>query len=66
MGDHDDDVRVLLPDHPPEGGRRLPGRALRADVGPRGAEAVDVVGVDVVVPAALRLGHAQPDAGVVV
>ena len=48
VGDHDEDVHVLLPDHPPEaveGGRQ---RALGADVRPRLLVAVDEVGVDVV------------------
>ena len=49
MSDHGDDVCVLLPDHLPEGAEGGRRRALRPDVRPRGAEAVDVVGVDVLV-----------------
>ena len=34
MRDHDNDDRVLLPDHPPERGRRLLQGALGGDVSP--------------------------------
>ena len=48
IGDHDEDVDVLLPDHPPEavkGGRQ---GTLGADVGPRLLVAVNEVGVHIV------------------
>ena len=58
VSDHDDDEAVLLPDHPPEGVEGALHGALGGDVGPRLAEAVHEVGVDVLVVAG---GPAGPE-----
>jgi len=47
MRDHDDNPGVLLPDHPPESGKRSLDGSLSCDVGPRLPEPVDEVGVEV-------------------
>ena len=52
--DHDDDPGVLLPDHPPEPGKGALDGSLRCDVGPRLSEAVDEVGVQVFLLAAVQ------------
>ena len=47
MCDHDDDLSVLLPHHPPEGREGGLGGSLGADVGSGPPEAIDEVGIDV-------------------
>ena len=49
MRDHDDDLSVLLPDHPPESWKGGLGGSLGADVSSGPPEPVDKVGVDVLV-----------------
>lgn len=66
IGNHDDDVDVLLPDHSPE---RLEGvfeRPLSTDVSVALLEAVDEVRVDVVRALLLPGNWQQPDAGVII
>ena len=45
---HDDDLRLLLPDHSPELAETRGHRSLRRDVGLGAVRAVHVVGVNVV------------------
>ena len=48
VGDHDDDLGVLLPHHLPKGRKSALNRTLSGNVGSRLAEAVNEVGIQVV------------------
>ena len=65
VGDEDEDVHPLLPDHPPEEVERAGRWAGCGDVGTGLLEAVDVAGVDVVAPLLSGQG-AQLDARAII
>ena len=66
VGDHDDDVNILLPNHPPERVPCVLKRALSGDVGVAFPEPINEVGVDVVRSLLLAHQGRQLDPGVVV